>query len=261
MTSASRFGSGFLMGAVLGGLLLAAWSPFSGEAVSSSEAPVETTVPSVRVAPFLEAGEVLIDATAILPRSLAVEDEEVFFDYDLAGLGPTLGGHQDAQYPGDGTVVPERWVLTTTSGVVVEETTGPRDTSVRFALPNPGDAVATIELTGWRVAIPLGERMELEIVRGASGAFRTGTATIETILEQRASTIVQIDLDHSGDNWSNEFLRPLEPGWRVSGMQDGGVQLIWDGEDAPSHVVLEDFGFLMRPMSGNVLVIDERPES
>ena len=67
---------------------------------------------------------------------------------------------------------------------------------------------------------------------------------------------MQIDFDHSSDEWSNGLPRPLEPGWRVTGRQGGGIQLIWDGDGTPESVVLEDFGFSMRPQEGIVLVID-----
>lgn len=258
MNSAGRFGSGFLIGALLTGLLLMIWSPAGSESNAERSAPVATTVPETTAPPFLEPGEVLIGATALLPRDLVIDGSTVVFDYDLAGLGPTLIGDEDSQYQGEVTAFPERWVLTTESGLQVEEITGPRDTSTWFELPSEEEVVATISLIGWRVPTPFGERIELTVVEGASGSFRSGVATIETILEQSTSTIVQIDFDRAGADWHNGVPRPLDPRWRVSGTSGGGIQLIWDGADAPTEITLEDFGSGMRPIAGDILVIDER---
>ena len=46
----------------------------------------------------------------------------------------------------------------------------------------------------------------------------------------------------------------MDPGWRVSGRAGGGIQLIWDGSDAPQSVILEDVSFEMRPLAEAVIV-------
>jgi hypothetical protein len=259
VTTVGRFGAGFLVGALLAGLLLVMRSPSGSESTAAPTADTTSSTLAVAVAevPFVEPGEVLIGSTALLPRGLEVEDGVAVFRYELAGIGPSLHFDEDSEHQGDVLMAPEKWRLTTGSGAVVEETIGPRDSSVQFQMPSAEDTVATIELVGWRVATPIGDRVELPIEKGAAGTFRSGTAVIETVLEQRTSTIVQIDFDRSGEDWQTGLPRPLEPGWRVTGRQDGGIQLIWDGDDAPDSVLLEDFGFLMREAKGNLLVVDE----
>ncbi len=262
MTGVGRFGAGLLVGLVAASAL--------GLLLRSEDAAVTTTTTTTTVAetpqvePWFEAGEVMIGATALLPRELTVEDGVAFLDYDLTGLGPTLVGDHDEERPdlatphGDHLAMPERWVLTTESGRDVSATTGPFDSSVRFELPAPDDEVAAITLVGWRIAVPFGYRIELPIEEGATAEMRRGTVTIETVLEQSISTIVQIDYDNSGDSWDADVaLRPLDTHWRTSGRQGGGLQLIWDGDDAPTFVVLEDAGFEMRPVAGEIPVVDQ----
>jgi hypothetical protein len=261
VTSAGRFGTGFLVGALLAGVALLALPPSESSSTAAATAtPAPPTTRSAIEEPFLVPGEVLIGGTVLLPGALELEDGVARLQYDLAGLSPSLQAHEESEYQGDVLAIPEIWRLTTDSGAVVEETTSPRDHSVRFDLPSIDDTVATVELVGWRVATPFGERIELPIEEGAKGSFRSGEAVIETVLVQRTSTIVQIDFDRAGDDWQSGVLRPLEPGWRISGRQDGGIQLIWDGDDAPDSVVLEDFDFSMRATTGSLLVIDKRVE-
>ena len=198
----------------------------------------------------------MIGSTAILPRGLNIEDDIAFFDYDLAGIGPSLGVDQplDLAVPqGDHLAAPEHWLLTTVSGQTVQAESGPLDSSVRFVLPEPDAQVASIAVVGWRVAVPFGEQVELPIEEGATAAIRRGTVTIETVLEQSISTIVQYEFDR-GEGFG---LRPVDTGWRVSGRQFGGLQLIWEGTDPPVTVVLEDAGFEMRPVAGDLVVFAE----
>lgn len=257
MTAVGRFALGLAAGSLLAGSVL--W--FSGsedsEPVATTLASVAASIPATTTAPFVEEGEAVFGSAVLLPRGLAVEDAVATLDYDLAGLSPSLMTGDDQEYDGDVLMMPELWELTTVAGVVIEETTGIGDSSVRFELPSGEDAVDRVELVGWRVATTFGERLELEIIEGETGSFRSGQVTIETVLEQSISTIVQIDFDATGDDWGGGWLRPVDGGWRVSGRQGGGIQLIWEGTDAPAQVVLEDVGFEMRPRSGRVVVIDQ----
>ena len=257
MTGSARFGIGFLIGAVVVGGLASGLDEGEPEPAATAAA---TTAPAERVVvPWVEAGEVILGATALLPRSFTIEESTAFFDYDLVGLGPTLSASAESEEPlGDPLALPELWILRTVAGETVEAETGPFDTSVRFDLPGVDTEVASVSLIGWRVRVPFGEQIELAIEEGASGSTRRGTATIETLLEQSVSTIVQIDLDRGDDPWqAGIVLRPQDTRWRVSGRQGGGLQLIWDGSDAPGTVVLEDAGFEMRPIAGEIVVIDE----
>jgi len=261
MTGAGRFATGLVVGLLA--VLLIGVLASRGDDMDAATT-ISTTVPETSAAPadpWIEEGEVMIGATAILPRSLNVDGDRVYFDYDLAGLSPYLGEgeestEQDTRY-GDFMAMPERWLLTTENGAQIESTTGPFDTSVSFELPE-GDAARSIALVGWRVAVPFGDRIELDIAAGETGEIRRGTVNIETVLEQTVSTIVQIDFDGNGDSWdASVALRPIDTRWRVSGRQGGGLQLIWEGDNAPDTVVIEDAGFEMRPVAGEVTVVAE----
>ncbi len=259
MTSPGRFGAGLLVGALVGGAISLAWfGPDAEEAVAV--APPTSIVPTLTpsVAPWFEEGEVLIDATAILPRLVETDEGVVVFEYDLVGLSPALVAHEDLEHRGDVLVLPEKWVLTTGGGVDVDAVTGPRDHSVRFDLGSSDDVMATLHLVGWRVAVPFGDQVEMLVEAGVSGSLRSGDLTIATVLDQTNSTIVQLDFEPSGGDWESAGLpRPLDPGWRLSG-RDGGFQLIWDGDDAPKQIVLESAGFEWRPANGNILILDKR---
>ena len=260
MTGAGRFGVGLLAGLLVSvplGLML------GGEEPAGPTTTTTTTAPPVPVLePWFEAEEVMIGATAILPRELTVEDGVAFFDYELTGLGPTLGANAE-QRPdidtaqGDNMVMPETWQLTTSGGQTVVASTGQFDSSVTFDLPDDQAEVASIVLSGWRIAVPFGERVVIDIEPGATATTRQGTVTVETVLEQSISTIVQIDFDDGDASWvANAALRPVDATWRVSGRQGGGLQLIWEGDDAPATVLLEDSGFEMRSVVGEIVVYE-----
>jgi hypothetical protein len=259
VTSPGKFGVGFLIGVVLTGVLSLTWSSSTPETLPPSVSTSAT--PEVEIAPWLEPGETRIGSAIILPRGLEVDGGVVAFEFELAGLSPSLIEREEVDYQGDVVAMPEHWVLTTTAGTTVSASTGPGDESIRFELPDPDDQVATIDLVGWREARPRGDRVELPIEVGETGVFASGTMTIETVLEQRFSTIVQFDFDETDDDWQFPAVLPLDSAWRVSGRQFGGMQLIWDGADAPDRVILEDGGFVMRPVDGNLRVVDQRDGS
>ena len=253
MNSAGRFVSGFLLGVALAGVLLLWPGP---EPEETTQPPPEdtTTTSTPAIEPFLEAEEIIFGATALLPRGLELEDGIARFSYELAGLGPTLGATDFFLPQGDVLTFPETWVLTTDTGETVAATTGRQASAARFELPNDDAVVARIEVVGWRRATPFGERIEIPIEVGSTARFRSGEATIETVLQQRTSTIVQIDFDSDGGDWHNGLLRSAEPGWRFSPRQGQGIQLLWEGSDAPTSIVLEDVSFEMRPVAETVVV-------
>ena len=259
MNSPGKFVVGLLIGVVLVGLVSLIWDSPVAE-------PVVPTVPTsvakaVEIAPWLEQGETWIGSAIILPRGLEVEGGVAVFEYELAGLSPSLTERDDVEHQGDVVALPENWVLTTKSGAIVEASTGPGAESIRFELPDPDDQVATIDLVGWREARTRGDRVEMSIEVGATGVFQSGTMTIETVLEQRFSTIVQFGFDEVDDDWQFPAVLPLDGSWRVSGRQGGGIQLIWDGADAPDRVTLEDGGFRMGSVVGDLRVLDQRDGS
>ena len=253
MNSAGRFASGLLSGAAFAGVMFF-WPNSDPDAPATSMPAMTATTSTTALAPCLGPGEGDCGATVLLPRGLEVEDGVARFDYELTGLGLTLGVGQDAGTSGDVLTFPEIWVLTTRAGATIEATTGPTAAAARFELPSDDTAVAQIEVVGWRRATAFGERVELPIEVGAAATFRAGEAIIETVLDQRNSTIVQIDFDSNSGEWHNGLLRPVQSGWRVSGRSGGGVQLLWDGSDAPSSVVLEDVSLEMRPVAESVIV-------
>ena len=257
MNSAGKFAAAFGLGAAVAGLISLGWNPPPVEADLSTT----TIAPVGEVVPWFEPGETPIGSTFILPRDLVVDGTRVVFDYELAGLSPTLHEREGAGHHGEVVAFPEHWVLTTTSGVDVEATTGVRDTSAWFELPSGDDGVATIRVVGWRVGSVFGTRVEVDAVVGATGSFRSGTVTVATVLEQSVSTIVQLDFEDTGDRWQFPVLRPIDRDWRWSGRSGGGMQLIWDGDDAPASFVIEDVGPEMRPVTGDVLVLDQRGDS
>ena len=243
----------FIAGLLVGGLVAVMIGFLTGGEEAAAPVPTTTTslAPAPRVEPWFESGEVLIGATALLPRGLNIEDDMAFFDYDIASLNPTLVDGEDLQ--GLAAALPEHWLLTTASGATVTGVTGPRDSSVRFELPIGEADVASIVLTGWRVAVPFGDSVELLIEEGASASTRHGTVSIDTVLEQSISTIVQYEFDLGDDPWDVYVtLVPADPRWRRSGQQ-----LIWDGDNAPDSVVLEDAGFVMRPVDGEISVFTD----
>ncbi len=257
MNGPGRFGIG-----LIAGLLLAVAIGQLGDdnqAVTTTTAVTTTSAPPPVIVPWFEENEVLIGETVILPRELTVEDGVAFFDYDLVGLGPSLGNGDDDPEEGVGEhlTMPERWELTTTGGATIEETTGPFDTSVSFDMPDGDAGVRSIRLIGWRIAVPFGETVEVPLRSGETATTRTGSVVIETVLEQSVSTIVQFDFDENDHEWGfSSFPLPTDPRWRTSGRQEGGLQLIWEGADAPDTVTLQDGGFEMRPMTGDLVVVD-----
>jgi hypothetical protein len=257
VSAAGRFVVGLVVGVLIAPALGLLASDNADETSTTTSIPATTVAPTL--APWFEPDEVAIGATFLLPRGLNVTDGFAYFDYELAGIAPTLVDDMEDLPEGTGeyAVMPELWELTTASGAVVEATTGPRDSSVRFELPIDEENVDSIRLVGWRVAVPFGERVEIPISSGATADLRRGRVTVQTVLEQSVSTIAQIDFDPAGDSWdSTVSLRPVETRWRVTGRQGGGLQLIWQGTDAPDSVILEDAGFEMRRLSGDILVIE-----
>ena len=257
MSAVGRFALGVVAGALIAPMLSLIPSGDTEESAATTAASTTTQAPVIE--PWFEPDEVAIGASFLLPRGLNVTDGFAYLDYDLAGIAPSLVDDADdrPEGAGDFAVMPERWELTTVSGVVVAATTGPRASSVRFEMPIGEEEVDSVRLLGWRVAVPFGERVELPIESGAIADLRRGRVNVETVLEQSVSTIVQIDFERAGDAWDvTVSLRPVDSRWRVTGRQGGGLQLIWEGADAPESVVLEDAGFEMRPVAGEIIVME-----
>jgi len=253
VSGSARFGVGLVIGVLL------AWGGArildNGGSVPVGGSAPGTTAESARssLVPWFEVGEVLVESTLLLPRGLSVENDVAVLEYELAGLSPALGEAEGIAGSGDVVVLPATWVLTTTEGASVEATTGPADRRVRFELPI-GATVDEIQLIEWRVATPLGDRVELPVESGASATLRSGQVRIATVLDQSNSTIVKIDVRGLGGEWEpHGNPLPLDQGWRAAG-PEGDYQLVWDGADAPDQLVLEDTAAAWRPVQGSILV-------
>jgi hypothetical protein len=258
--NAGRFAAGFLVGVIVAVVLAAGLD--GQEQVTATTTGTTATLAVRSQEPWFLRGEALIGATVVLPGALSIDDGVAYLSFDLVGLAPTLLAHDEtsglAMPAGDPMEVPEIWELATVAGETVTATTGPSSRSVSFELPSPDDEIATITLVGWRVPVPFGESVTLPVEEGAAGELRRGAVTFASVLEQTISTIVTVDFDGDGDLWQSWVeLRPRDGGWRVSGRQGGGLQLTWDGDDAPGSIVIEDAGYELFPVTGSILIYDE----
>jgi len=258
--NAGRFAAGFLVGVIVAAVLAAGLGGQEQVATTTTQTTAPPVVQSQE--PWFQPGEAVIGATVVLPGALNIDDGTAYLSFDLVGLAPTLFPDDRlsglAMPAGDPMELPEIWELATVAGETVTGTTGPSSRSVSFDLPSPDDEVATITLVGWRVPVPFGESVTLPVEEGATGELRRGTVTFASVLEQSISTIVTVDFDREGDLWQSWVeLRPRDGHWRVSGRQGGGMQLTWDGDDAPDSIVIEDAGYELFPVTGSILVYDE----
>ena len=251
--------TGAIAGIVLAALGLVLFAPDQSPATgasldSTAEVPEPTTETTV---PWVAAGEVQFESTVLIPTEVVAGDGVAVLKFDLETLAPSGG----TPTPLDGDPVfdalPERWSLSTVSGGGTVETTDPGASSVNFSIRSGllTEHIADIRLIGWRVAVPNDERITLDLVAGESGKFAGGTdITVETILEQSNSTIVQLDVGQPHDRWNRIEIDAVDPGWRKAGRLSGGLQFIWDRLDAPPVLVLEQSSPTWVPVEGDVVV-------
>jgi hypothetical protein len=192
--------------------------------------------------PWVASGEVVFETTVLVPGGLAVDGGEASLEYTLQSLAPRSGletAGEDEQAP---IAFPEHWRLTTTSGEEIVSTVHEPTDGVRFdvAATLTLDDVARVDVTGWRLAVPVGSVREMAITAGSEADFGAGNVVvIDTVIEQTTSTIVQVDVLHPEDHWDEVFVAPVDPGWRVAGRQEGGLQFIWDGSEVPPVLTLQ----------------------
>jgi hypothetical protein len=193
------------------------------------------------VKPWADPAEVIFETTVLIPDAFTVDSGVAALEYTLVPLAPVSGvstSEDDHSVP---VAVPDRWQLTTTSGEVVEVLVAEDAEIVRFEVEETAtrEDIASVRVVGWRIAAPVGERQTLPVAVGATAAFESGTKLIvETVLEQSTSTIVQVEVEQPDDPWREIFAGPVDPGWRVAGRQEGGLQFIWEGAGVPSVVDL-----------------------
>jgi hypothetical protein len=233
----------------------------AGEELAEPDPTTTTTsTDTVEVeAPWLEGG-VRFRNTVVTPVAFVVDEGTAELEYELVGLGPAFGDQDEFS---DIPVRPEVWELATKSGATFETAVHIDDHFVRWEIPDDIVAadVAEVRVVGWRVATPVGSRVVLPLVAGATETLHDGTElTVGVILEQANATIVQIDSRVPPDPWRGGDLfgsvTVTEPGWRITfrfGSEDD-VQLIWDGDDPPAEVELVQAGPEWLPITAETVV-------
>lgn len=240
---------GFGFGASLALIGLVAWSLVSapdGPAATVQPGQSLVTTPSSTAIsgaePWVAPGEVVFETTVLVPGELTVEAGEASFRYAVRSLAPFSGLETDGEEEQAPIAFPEHWRLTTTNGEEIVSTVDEPTDAVRFdvAATLTIDDVASVDVTGWRLAVPVGAVRDMAITAGSEADFGAGNIVlIDAVIEQTTSTIVQVDIAHPDDPWDAVFVAPIDPGWRVAGRQEGGLQFIWEGSDVPSALTLQ----------------------
>ena len=267
MGVAARIAGALVVGLVIGAAAaMLAGAGDAGPPVAGTTPSVVTTVAApdlaLAEAPWVEGGT-RFRSSALVPLSLTVEAGRAEIEYELVPLHWTL---DDEAIPEELPVQPERWALTTSGGAVFTSATVLGDDVVGWDVPDdltPAD-VAEVAVTGWRIAVPVGEAVTIPLEAGAQAAFEDGARIeIDTVLAQVSSTIVQLDSRLPDDPWlhgsSLAMVDVLDPGWRLGFRfnQSSNVQLIWAGTDAPDEVELIQGYPRWLPVAANTVVIGE----
>ena len=251
---------GTIIGALLGIASLVAWGIIQNDRVvaAGTAAPPETTTSTEP--PWVAPGEATFESTVVVATSFTIEDDVATLEYELTNLAPSLP--PDVEEPehlvDDTPVLPELWELRRAVGAPIAATTGPQSTNVRFEVPagTALDDVVDIRIVGWRAATPLGDHVELAVESGATDSLEGGTEfVVATVLVQTTSTIVQIDVDRPHGEWESlgGLVQPADHGWRTS-FRDGGIQLLWEGADAPDRLTLDEWVPIWRPLGDDSVV-------
>ncbi len=293
-----KTGTGILRGALIGLVLAAAglWLGAHGSPAqpgADQPATITTTTaaratPSVAEPAWTAEGGVRFESTVVIVDGFDVDGSTAVLDYRLVALGSSQGfSFGGSQLP---PVLPETWELVTTSGTIVDATSGPpRPSQVPTQEPQEGvadsirfegetdlDAVASVKVTAWRVAVPGEVVVELPGVDGASAQLYDGTVMkINAILEQRNGAIIGFELDRSFDPWrvaldqgfgpSTQFVGD-GPGWQSAASTIGGLgltggatgfQLMWSEPTAPETVRVLARLVSWEPLDGTVTVWSE----
>lgn len=228
----------------------------AGAPTSESAATTSTVPPS----PWFSPNEIVFESTVLIPTDVAVDEGTVTLAFDLESLAPS-SGTSDEEPTVD--ALPERWGISTVSGggTIVEIDPGATSVSFRLRSGIVLEHIESVDLIGWRTAVPVAERVVLELEPGAAATFAGGTtATIGRILEQTNSTVVQIAVDQPHSKWDRIGIDATDPGWRESGRSGGGVQYTWDRSEAPATIELVQSTPTWVPVDG-VLAAHRRDES
>lgn len=136
----------------------------SGEAESASgqttttkaSVPVADEPTGVAEAPWVAHGEIRIGSSVITVASKALDAGSFTLVYDVTSLAPTRTVMHAEGVQLSPPVLPERWVLETTSGPV-EATSSLTSDSVRFPLDSEiaFDDLISLRLESWRTIVPI----------------------------------------------------------------------------------------------------------
>ncbi len=230
--------------------------PHSDETLGTATSTLPPT--TTTEAPWLDGGA-QFRSTVVRVEAFVVGDGAAVLEFELLPLHWTAGEEAADELP----VQPEHWELRTASGLAYEATTALGAGAVRWDVPADLDAedVSGVSVAGWRLAVPVASRVTLPVIPGGTARFSDGaTLTIETVLEQTNSTIVQLASRRPDDPWSHTTMASLQvadPGWRVGSRfgSSANIQLIWDGEGAPGQVELIQAYPVWRPLAEETLVI------
>jgi len=258
----------FSIAAVVAAVVTVAVGVFMGAGAEGESAesavPEDTTTPTIVTVevevPWVEEG-VRFRNTVLVPVAFVVAEGTAELEYDLVGLGPTFEEEPEII---DIPMRPEVWELVIESGETFATSTDIDDHFARWEIPEDivlAD-VAEVRVVGWRMAVPVQSSVVLPLVPGATDTLHDGTElTVGVVLEQTNATIVQIDSRVPSDPWHGGHLVGVvgvsDPGWRVTFRfgSDDDVQLIWDGDDAPSDAELIQAGPEWLPLVSETIVI------
>jgi hypothetical protein len=226
----------------------------------------------------------------IIVDEFNVDGSSATLDYHVISLSPS-GGFFFGGSPLP-AVLPETWVLTTTTGLTIEAIgDAPRQSdfvdpdaaqgiadSIRFEAEDGSDIgdAASVQVTSWRVAVPSRTIVEMAGVKGASATLHDGTVIrLQTVIEQSTGAIIDFDLDRPSDPWrvaidrgfgvSTEFVGD-GPGWGRASSTIGGIglsggitgfQLVWNEPTAPDVVRVRASLLSWEPRDGEVTVWSE----
>lgn len=272
MTAPRRFLVGVIGGAALAVVVMLAVSGGEATPPATTVSTVATTQPPSAAEPaWIEDGGVRFATTVLVPTDLSAADGVVRLAYDLVPRGQA---HFEA-FDVLPAALPERWELRLDDGRVLEaETTPPLvdpsfstnvapDRRVAATVSFEADAttlaqIESVVVTRWRVAVPVALDFDVPAEPGQQAVMFDGSVvTLDTLLEQRTTTILGFSMERPADPWRTEVDTPFldsyvfrgaGPGWVSSSSAIGGTsgggsgggsigfQLTWGGSTAPDPI-------------------------
>ncbi len=164
-----------------------------------SSIPVLADTPATDVrseAPWVEGGEARMGSTVVTAKSLSVNGGVALLEFEVTTLAPSASGPNEDEQSASPAVLPERWELETTQGVI-EATTASTVRSVRFPVDDGlvlEDVIET-RIVGWRTLVPVTYDFVMPRDVGAFAEMPDGTTvTAVSVLEMKPGTVVSFDV-------------------------------------------------------------------